>query len=42
MSTVHAVYRLVGDRLVGHGVVHYQTSEPDSVVGIRLEATRAP
>lgn len=42
MNTVHVVYRLEGDRLVGHGVVHYQTSEPDSVLSIHIEGTRAP
>lgn len=38
----HTVYRLEGDRLVGTTVAHYQTTEPDSVVTIRGEGTRAP
>ena len=38
----HAVYRLEGDRLVGDLVAHYETTEPDSVLHIRSEGTRAP
>jgi hypothetical protein len=38
----HAVYRLEGDRLVGDLVAHYETTEPDSVLNIRVEGTRAP
>jgi hypothetical protein len=42
MVTTHAVWRLEGDRLVGETVAHYQTSDPDSVLVLRTEATRAP
>lgn len=38
----HAVYRLEGDRLVGNLVAHYETTEPDSVLHISVEGTRAP
>jgi hypothetical protein len=38
----HAVYRLEGDRLVGNLVAHYETTEPDSVLNISVEGTRAP
>lgn len=40
--TTHAVYRLEGDRLIGTTTAHYQTTEPDSVVTVRSEGTRAP
>jgi hypothetical protein len=42
MVTTHAVWRLEGDRLVGETVAHYETSDPDSVLVLRTEATRAP
>jgi hypothetical protein len=38
----HGVWRLEGDRLVGTTTAHFQTSDPDSVVTVRSEATRAP
>ncbi len=41
MVTTHAVYRLEGDRLVGTVVAHYATTEPDSVLELRSEGTRA-
>lgn len=40
--STHAVFRLEGDRLIGTTVAHYQTTDPDSVVTIRGEGTRAP
>jgi hypothetical protein len=40
--TTHAVYRLEGDRLVGTTYAHYETSEPDSVLELATEGTRAP
>lgn len=40
--STHAVYRLEGDRLVGTTVAHYQTTDPDSVITVRSEGTRAP
>jgi hypothetical protein len=42
MVTTHAVYRLEGDRLVGTTYAHYETSEPDSVLELATEGTRAP
>ena len=38
----HSVHRLEGDRLVSTTVAHYETTEPDSVVTVRGEGTRAP
>jgi hypothetical protein len=40
--STHYVYRLQDDKLVGSGVARYQTTEPDSVLRIRSEGTRAP
>lgn len=40
--STQAVYRLDGDRLVGTTVAHYQTTDPDSIVTVRSEGTRAP
>ena len=40
--TTESVYRLEGDRLVSHTVAHFETTEPDSVVRVRAEGTRAP
>ncbi|MEJ7813361.1 MAG: hypothetical protein WKG32_23335 [Gemmatimonadaceae bacterium] len=37
-----AVMRLEGDRLVGITVARYVTTGPDSVLRLRMEATRAP
>ncbi len=37
-----AVYRLEGDRMTGDLVAHYETTEPDSVITIAVEGTRAP
>lgn len=40
--TTYSTYRLEGDRLVGSGTAHYETTESDSVVGLTIEGTRAP
>jgi hypothetical protein len=40
--TTHGVYRLEGDRLMGTTTAHFQTTEPDSVLTVRSEGTRAP
>lgn len=38
----NSVFRLEGDMLVGTTVAHYETSEADSVLRLRVEGTRAP
>jgi hypothetical protein len=38
----NSVFRLEGDRLAGTTVAHYETSEADSVLRLRVEGTRAP
>jgi hypothetical protein len=38
----HGVWRLEGDRLMGTTTAHFQTTDPDSVITVRSEATRAP
>jgi hypothetical protein len=42
LVSVHLVYRLDGDRLIGSGIARYQTSKSDSVVSVREVGTRAP
>jgi hypothetical protein len=38
----NSVFRLEVDRLAGTTVAHYETSEADSVLRLRVEGTRAP
>lgn len=42
MTTMRAVYRLIGDDLVGTAVSRYVTASPDSVVRFRVEGSHAP
>lgn len=42
MVTTESVMRLVDGRLVGTTIARYSGSSPDSVVHLRIEATRAP
>lgn len=42
MVRTHSVYRLEGDRLVGTVVGHFETGDPDSVLRLHSEGTRAP
>ncbi len=41
-TTMRAVYRLIGDDLVGTAVSRYRTASPDSVVRFRVEGSHAP
>lgn len=41
-TTTQSVFRLRGDRLMGVSTVHYQTTEPDSVVQLRSRGRKAP
>lgn len=38
----NTVWRLVGDKLVGHTLAHYAGAGPDSVLQLRSEGTKAP
>ncbi|MEI2721533.1 MAG: hypothetical protein V9E87_15655 [Gemmatimonadales bacterium] len=38
----NTVWRLVGDKLVGHTVAHYAGAGADSVLQLRSEGTKAP
>jgi hypothetical protein len=40
--TMHSVYRLDGDRLVGTATARYETGGADTVLVMRSEGTRAP
>lgn len=40
--STESVMRLVDGKLVGHTIAHYTTTAADSVVRLRVEATRAP
>ena len=42
MVRTETVFRLDGDRLMGTTTAHYETSEADSVLRLRVEGTRAP
>ncbi|HMV33220.1 MAG TPA: hypothetical protein PKA50_13970 [Gemmatimonadales bacterium] len=41
MVTTHSVMRLVGDKLVGTSMAHYDGTPADSMVHLSTEATRA-
>ncbi len=41
MTRTTSAFRLEGDRLVGTTVAHYETSDADSVLRLRVEGTRA-
>lgn len=40
--SIHGVYRLAGDRLVGTVIARYETTGADSVLELATEGTRAP
>jgi hypothetical protein len=42
MVTTHAVYRKEGDKLVGTTTAHYKTKNADSVLVLKIEATKQP
>jgi hypothetical protein len=42
MTKMRAVYRLIGDDLVGTAVLRYPTSSADSLVRFRVEGSHAP